>query len=521
VKSAKSWCYSHPGIALLGLGILLSILLRVPYYQHSLIFVDEGIYASTAAELVYGKTLYRDVWCNHMPLAVYFCKWMFHFFGLNSIAIHMGSLILALLESLLLYFIGSRFFSPRVGGLAAFAYSVISANYYTPRIIGYTPEQLTVVFATSASYFFLRALKEIRRSGYFWAGLLSVAAAFSKPSAVPEALMFAPILLVFSERRKRAGDLLWLASGSAAGLVLFLGSLHLTASLDAWWTQSVLTRFYYVNQIGFVDSLRIWARQPFGFGLIYLWLWVLIWSGRKGITEAGTAGGFLWLWLAAALVGVAIGRRFYANYYIQAFPVLSLMAAAAFDRMLRDGIRSRHKAAVCAGIALLAVVFLWFQARTLAHWYFLFDGSAHQNTAVWDMCVIDRNLREVSKQIRRVTEPNDRIFVWGPSPEFYFLSGRRMATSYPFFNVMDDSQPPYGDEERNTLRILTEKPPALIVDHFKNVKMANRAGWSDLLARHYRLFLDGEEIRLYLRLDKTRRSPDYTSRETPQTENGI
>jgi 4-amino-4-deoxy-L-arabinose transferase-like glycosyltransferase len=503
VKSAASGSGAHTGLALLGLGLLLSIVLRVPYYQHSLIFVDEGIYAATAAELVHGKALYREVWCNHMPLAVCFCKWMFQLFGTNSAALHLGSLLLALLESLLLYLIGSRFFSRRIGGLAALGYAVVSANFYTPRIIGYTPEQLTAVFATSAVYFFLRALGEDRPDGYFWAGFLPVAAAFSKPSAVSEVLMFAPFALFWAGERKRGRALFWLASGTAAGAAVFLGNLCLTASLDAWWTQSVLTRVQYVRQVAFTDWIRIGARQPFGFGLIYLWLWILIWSGRKGIAGAGTPGRFLWLWLAAAFAGVAIGRRFYANYYIQVFPVLSLMAAAALDRMLQDGLRGRNKAAAWTSAVLLALVFLWFQARTAAHWYFLLDGSAHQSMELWDMCVIDRNLREVSERIRTVTEPEDRIFVWGPSPEFYFLSGCRMATAYPFFNVMDNSQPPYGDEEQNTLRLLAAEPPALIVDHFKNAKMANRPGWKNLLAAHYRLLLDGREVRLYLRVDKT------------------
>jgi hypothetical protein len=501
VKYLRAVFFSHTGAVLLGFGILASILLRVPYYQHSLIFVDEGIYASTASELVHGKVLYRDVWCNHMPLAVYFCKWMFQLFGLNTMAIHIGSLLLALLESLLLYFIGSRFFSPRVGGLAAFAYAIVSANFHTPRIIGYTPEQLTVVFAASAAFFFLKALQENRPGGFFWTGLLAVAAVFAKPSAVPEVLMFAVFLLIFAARRDKIKNTLWLASGSAAGLAIFLGALLASASLDVWWTQSILTRIHYVNQVGLADWFRIGARQPLGFGLIYLWLWILIWSGRKGIAASGTMGRFLWVWLAAAFLGVAVGRRFYANYYIQMFPVLSLLAAVALDRMLQDGIRSRHRIAARAGMAVLALTFLWLQARTLAHWYFLFDDAAHQKTTLWDMCVIDRNMKEVSRQIRSATKPEDRIFVWGPSPEFYFLSGRRMATSYPFFNVMDASQPPYGDEEWNTLRALSEMPPAMIVDHFKNVKMADRAGWKDLLTGHYRLFLNGKEVRLYIRTE--------------------
>jgi len=179
-----------------------------------------------------------------------------------------------------------------------------------------------------------------------------------------------------------------------------------------------------------------------------------------------------------------------------------LLAAVALDRVLREGVRAHHKGAAITILALFSAVVVWFQARTLAHWYFLFDPDAHRRCKLWDMCVMDKKLQEMAQYIRRATNPTDRIFVWGPSPEFYFLSGRRMATQYPFFNVVDDSQPPYGGEEQETLRVLMENPPALIVDHFKYVRMADQSGWKDLLARHYRSLVNGDEIRIYIRKDK-------------------
>ena len=148
---------------------------------------------------------------------------------------------------------------------------------------------------------------------------------------------------------------------------------------------------------------------------------------------------------------------------------------------------------------LFLAVFAWFQARTLAHWYFFVDRTAHQRVDVWRMCVNDRNMKRIAAKIRSATKPEDRIFVFGPSPEFYFLSGRRMATRYPFFDVHDSSQPPYGDEESRTLRALSENPPALIVDHFANVRLEDREGWNVLLANQYHLILDDWEVRLYLR----------------------
>jgi hypothetical protein len=108
-------------------------------------------------------------------------------------------------------------------------------------------------------------------------------------------------------------------------------------------------------------------------------------------------------------------------------------------------------------------------------------------------------MKRIAAKIRSATKPGDRIFVFGPSPEFYFLSGRRMATRYPFFDVYDSSQPPYGDEESRTLRALSENPPALIVDHFANVRLKDRHGWNVLLANQYHQILDDWEVRLYLR----------------------
>ncbi len=497
-KSAITAFISRPGAGLLCLALLATILLRVPYYQHAHTFVDESIYTSTAAELVHGKTLYRDIWCNHMPLAIHFCKWMFQIFGVNSNAIHIGSLLLALLEALLLYLIGIRFFSPRIGGLAALAYSVISVNYYTERIIGYTPEQLTVVFIAFAVFVYFYSLEKKRSGGFFGVGLLSLAAVFSKASAVFEALIFG-ILLIFAVQQSRIKGILWLVFGWASGIGILLLVLQETGSLAEWWTQSVISRVVYVNQIGLVDWILTGSRKLVGFGLIYLWLWILIWCGRRGVMSLGSKGRFLLIWFVAAFMGVALGRRFYANYYIQLFPVLSLLAAIAFDRLLQDGIRLRHKIAARAAAGLLLVVFSWFQARTLAHWYFFIDRDAHQRVGLWSMCVTDRNMKRIAEEIRSATKPEDRIFVYGPNPDFYFLSGRRMATRYPFFDVHDSSQPPYGDEENHTLQALSESPPSLIVDHFTNVRLADRDGWNTLLANYYHLLLDDWEVRLYLR----------------------
>jgi 4-amino-4-deoxy-L-arabinose transferase-like glycosyltransferase len=493
---------SQPGskpLLLLGAGLLASVLLRVPHYQHSLTFVDEGIYATIASEMANGGVLYRDIWCNHQPLALYFCKWIFQVAGSNSNALHIGSLLLAFCESWLLYLLGKLLFSPQVGGLAALVFAVASTTFYTPRIIGYTPEQLMIVFMTAALLGSFHALQKKRPGHFLWAGALAMAAAFSKPAAIPEMLIFALLILLYPglEVPGRFRAALWLACGMAVALILVLWELASSGTVGAWWAQSVSSRVYYVNQFGWEAALRQLVRQPVTFGLVFLWAWLLLWAGR--CSDSGkTSRRFVLMWLLTAFAGVLVGRRFYGNYYIQVFPALSLLSGLGLSCLLEKGF-PRRKVWIIATALAFGGVFLWFQSRTFAHCYFLLSPSAHAKVTLWEMCIIDRNQAEVARILRSATRPEDRLFVWGPSPEYYFLSGRRMATAFPFFDVMDKSQPPYGQEERQTLDSLERNPPAAIIDSFKNIKMAGREGWSRLLAESYRLYHEGQGVRIYLR----------------------
>ena len=501
MEQQSAWKASGRAYGLLTLSFAASILLRAPYYQHSLIFVDEGFFASVAAELLRGSVLYRDVWCNNQPLTIYFCKWVFQLLGPTSIALHLGSLLLALLESWLLYRIGRRFFSARVGGLAALAFAIASTNFNIPRIIGFTPEQLMAVSATGAVYCFLAAWERRRAGLFFFAGLLSCGAVLAKPAAGPEIAMFFLFLFFapgWSPARK-AGALASLGSGYLMGGGILAASLVAGGNLYPWWDQSVLSRVHYVAQIDWAAFLHNLARQPFGSGLTYLWAWILIWQGRKGAEANRDAYSLSVAWLAAAFLGVCMGRRFYANYYIQVFPPMALLAAVGLDYLTRAMRRPRFQASLVLSLVALLVPFSWFQARTFAHYYYLADPGAHSQVRLWDMCVIDRRLKDVSAEIRALTQPGEPIFVFGPNPEFYFLSGRPMATAFSTFDITDPAEPPYGDDERQTIQKLDSTPPVLIIDSCQYLKIADQPGWRELIARHYRLCNDLSGVRLFLR----------------------
>ncbi len=324
------------GLWLLALSFALSIILRVPLlFQHPFTFVDEAWVASTAKVLVEGGQLYLDVWCNKQPLLLFFSELLFQVFGLHMEAIHLAALFLVFLVSTLLFCIGSSFFSPAVGGGAAITYALLSTTYYTPRIIGTTTEGLMLVFTCAAIYCFLQGRVKARVYCFFGAGLLSFLAVISKPAAVTQIVLFFILLLPRRSQAKglQLKSMALLGAGYLCGLSLLVLYLADAGSLEPWWYQSLISRVEYVSQITLPDFLSKLIRQPFTFGLFTSWIWLLSWGGRQGKEQNQTAYWVILSWLVSAFVGVSMGRRFYANYFIQMFPAMSLLAAVGVTHL--------------------------------------------------------------------------------------------------------------------------------------------------------------------------------------------
>jgi hypothetical protein len=159
-------------------------------------------------------------------------------------------------------------------------------------------------------------------------------------------------------------------------------------------------------------------------------------------------------WLAAALIGLAPGGRFFLHYYLAVLPPLCLGA---------DALRIRRPALAATAIAVVASLALGFG------WY----RYEHRHAAD------HRAYRAVARAIDARTSSDEHIFVWGDSPEIYHYADRVMSTRFAFCNYhtgrMWGSR--YVDADADgteafivpramdqLLADLTAAPPSLIVD---------------------------------------------------------
>lgn len=443
-ESAKA--QYQAGVGLLLLSFLLTVFLRLPYYQHYFTFIDEAWWAQGAKAWLEGQQLYQDIWLDKNPPIFLFLGYLFHLLGVSTDTMHLGAILLVFTISLGLFVIGRSFFSAKVGGLAAVTYAVASTTFYTPRIIGMNSETLMVVFTTCAMGFFLRGVLRSGNANFWAAGVASSMAVFTKPVALTQLLLFALILLADLKQplRRRFQSTIFVGIGFLSGAAAFAAYLHATGILVAWWNQAVLYGFTYVSRIPLETFFRRLLTSTGSFLIIFTWLFVLIasvWRRKSAGEWLPPQTRILSFWILSALVGVVAGRRFYANYFIQVLPPMSLVGAIGLASLLerRHALWPR-RILIFSGSTFLAA-FLWFHVGTLVHWYYLFDPAAHRNCTFWGMCREDHAVVEIASFLKSKTQPGDKIFIWGSKAQIYFLADRGFAIPSMDYDVADDVPP--------------------------------------------------------------------------------
>ena len=164
---------------------------------------------------------------------------------------------------------------------------------------------------------------------------------------------------------------------------------------------------------------------------------VLVWlAGRSWVDRREHLD--LWLWLASAFLGVAIGQHFFGHYYLQVLPPLAALAATQIDRV-------PWRRALEVAVATTAV---WVAV-----------------TVVMPRPDLPPYVRLVA-QIDRLSDRDDPILVWGVFSEATWASARPMASRFPHTNFVtgvDQGHPTQGALE-DLCQDIEARPPTLIVD---------------------------------------------------------
>jgi len=495
----------------------LGALLRAPTFARPLLSDDEAIYAATADAMARGDLLYRDV-VDHKPPAIYHVYQLgFATFGpYDTQGAHLLVVIAVLVAAgFLLAIARRRGAAPSDGaGLAAAGlFLTFSTTWHDYDALAANCELFLLAPQAAAAWLLLRDLDHPARGARRWAVHLAVGALIGVSALFKvQGLTFlgASIgVLAWSSfigrarRSSAAQAALCHVAGAAIPPALYVVRCVRAGNAAAalYWFKF---NFSYVGAgltglaaiaRGLRRTLLIGgiALVPYALGLAAAIataraLARLIRHRRRRApgsidAEAPSPAAVLGVfWLVTSAVAVTAGGRFFGHYFHLVLPPLCLLAAPSFCRLWNAGWSRRAPLVALCALPALAFFALATFARPLA-------ASLDEREPPYD---------EVAASIDALTRPDERIFVWGNSPQLYVLARRPMGTRFSFCNYMTGESPGTPTEtgqwnaDVNQLPAawemlfadLERRRPALLVD-------AAAAGWDGYdkfpIARYPRL----------------------------------
>jgi hypothetical protein len=233
-----------------------------------------------------------------------------------------------------------------------------------------------------------------------------------------------------------------------------------------------------------------WQSGLFQRGLVVLILTggIFVWRKKFNRWQA-----WLSLWLLFGLYGALLSERPYPHYFMEVVPALSLLLGLA----MMKGWFNKAMLLAAAGLILFSYQYYSFWRYPVVGYYKNFwqwavgkkDVVSYQR--YWgEQVLVDQRAAEY---VSRVTEPEDRIYVWGTAPGIYYLSERLPVGRYTVaYHVADFD----GYEE--TMKFMAEEPPPVVV-WLKSEKLAFPA-LERFIEEGYRLDKTVGDREIYLRL---------------------
>lgn len=500
--------------ALVAATFVMGTLLRLPAFGRPLLSDDEAIYATTADALVRGDLLYRDVVDHKPPLIYHVYQAGFGLFGrYNTHGAHALVVLSVLLTAGLLFASQRRKEGNPGEGLAtAGLFLVFSTTWHDYDALAANCELFLLLPQTAAAWLLLRDLH--RAVG----GWRSPATHLTVGVLIGVATLFKYQGLTFLGVSIGMVGWWWLLGRWSWSRAAALALCHVTGALlppalyllwCAFAGNAAAAVFWFSFNFAYVDAgltgVSALARGLYRTLLIAgaalvpyaLGLWGAMETTARVISVRRRRGGrgssapqppppsavLGLLWLFTSALAVATGGRFFGHYFHLVLAPLCLLAAPGFCRLLGKGLRYQLSLALLC--VLPALFFFWL--ATLGRPF----------AAAWDEGS-EPPYEDVAARIAALTTPEERIFVWGNSPQLYVLARRPLGTRFSFCNYMTGESPgtPTETGRRNadgnqlsaawdmTFADLEQRRPTLLVD-------AAAAGWDGYdkfpLARYPRL----------------------------------
>jgi hypothetical protein len=481
------------------IGLAVACLTLVAFRLHAFdlpLENDECNYAYIGGRLLAGDRLYVDVW-DHQPFGVFaLFAGVIAVFGDAPEVFRCMTTVFSLASLSLIFLILRRLATTSAAISGAILFAIVSSDPGTAGE-GCNREIYMNTLILAAWYL---ALRGGGKNGAWLAasGVALALASMIKTVVAVHWLFLAAWVFAAAwcgaDANRRGRSVLWAMIWFAAGpLVLWLAAFAYFAVTDRWTEFIDAVFLFNLSYSGGSESF--FARfagffQPHGHPFKFdsaLPLWIggigaSVWLIVHTIIRKRSSTSLLVLLVAASFVAVCLPARFWPHYYYLLIPALVIAVSLAMGQLAEwlDNITGRHQtAAQILTTALLAAlpvaVFVTEYQEYLSQPLFGITVSRYNSRDFWG--------RAHGENVRRITDPDDEIFVFGNDAEIYYYSKRRCASRFTMITGLQTGYSGVDRRRKTLIAELEERLPRLILVLFDERHPWDE--WRAFLQEHY------------------------------------
>lgn len=445
---------------------IITMIVCIAGYAHSLRFpfgVDQGIFSTSAHQLLKGKELYTEIWDFKPPGIHLTYAFAFLVGGEKILAIRAIDFVSYLISLLLLWKIAHQFSSAVGAAFACLSFMLLyslGGFWHTAQ-----PESFSIPFLLGAGYIVFLSKHRSYHSlllGFFLGVIL-----IFKVSSILLLPFFVLGMIFYAEKNvRRFPQLLFRFFFFLAGLSIVAGLvILLCGTMDEWWRINTGFMQQYIH-VSFIDGFRaipaeLLRSREFWISGGALLLFTVLSVYRRFHVPAGTELLLLGGWLSLLIVAIQ-GKAFPYHFYLF-LPFVVLLSAILFSDTITEFSMKR-----IAWIIFPLILLVHARVITSRGQLIFPDVAQASDGDYWKRMSPSTKLLHledvltVSKLIDQNTSVRQSIFLWGMQSEIYFLS-RRYPTTRFIYNLPLVSVFHRSDYQSELLASLQRYLPELIV----------------------------------------------------------
>ena len=416
---------------------------------------DEGEYAYSAWLLRTGGTPYQDSFLQKPPMVIYtYLAGQF----IDPLAVwppRAIEAIFVLLTSILIGLIALKEWGRMAGIFSSFLFLPLINFPYLSSFAANT-EKFMILPMTALLALFVYHTDSKKSWPYVLAGIFSTLAIFYKPICL-FVVAFIVIYWMFKlcisassfDVRRAIRPLLLIIISSI--VTAFIVLIPFFKACPKFFQEVVVFNYYYKDI--FKNHATLYAGYYFIRFIEYWWILFFLLLG----IYIKIPSKFLYYFIIFLISYMTIFSSFLGHYYLMIMPFFVLICGSLFSSLIQI-FKNKWKIIIPVAILFITIFCMIYPLRRqfsmspneLSLWVYSSDNPFTES-------------KEVARQLSKITNKNDQVFIYGSEPQIYYYAERKSSTrfviTYPlFFNT------PYQEIfQKELISDLEENPPKAII----------------------------------------------------------